>query len=123
MLLADLFGLMPTAAGNSANGDSLLTIVLTSVLAGGLFTGAAQIIKARSDARAVNLETDPDSPRVAIGGAETAVTLMQRALESLEKENERLRNRIGHLEDQAETDRHRIDELEALLRARPAAAT
>jgi hypothetical protein len=91
------------APGLSGDFSTQVAVLLfAAVLGGGLFTGLGNFIRARTSSKQVKLDTDPNSPRVAIGGAETAVILMGLTLKSLQGENERLTSRVAHLEEENE---------------------
>lgn len=84
----------PTS-GFTTSGPVLIFAILVG---GGLFAGIAKLLNAKTAAKQVELEHDPHSPRVAIGGAETAVKLMGETLEAMQSENKRLVQRVEHLE-------------------------
>jgi uncharacterized protein HemX len=101
----------------------LAVLLFAALLGGGIFTGLGNFIKARSTSRQVRLDTDPNSPRVAIGGAETAVKMMEITLRSLQGENKRQAHRIDELEasvksrdDHIENQDKEIDELKESVR-------
>lgn len=93
--------------------SSLLTVVVTGILSGGLGAGVAALIvgratakKTNSEGQAIDAKTPVEVDSIAVQGAETAVLTMQRALESAEA-------RIAELTRDRAADRKRIVELEA----------
>lgn len=92
--------------------SDVLTLIVSGVLGGGLFTGVAALINGRSLARKTDTETEglaaklpAEVDSVVVQGAETAVLTMRSALESAQ-------NRITELEQDRSSDRKRIAELE-----------
>lgn len=93
--------------------DELLKLIVTGLLSGGAFAAVAAIITSRSAAKkgaaevgAINAKLPAEVDSVVVQGAESAVLVMQAALDSATK-------RIAQLERERESDRERIRELEA----------
>lgn len=96
-----------------SSSPSIITTLVTTLLAGGLGTGIGALVTGRANARkttteakAIDAKLPAEVDSVVVQGAEAAVLTMRSALESAT-------NRIAQLEQEREGDRKRIAELEA----------
>lgn len=90
----------------------LVAVIVTGLLTGGIGTGVGALIVGRAnarktvtEARALDAKLPAEVDSIAVQGAEAAVLTMQSALESAAA-------RIKQLEEERESDRKRIADLE-----------
>lgn len=96
----------------SVDTNDVVTVVVTTLLGGGIGTGVGALWSGRavarkttSEAKALDARVPAEVDSVVVQGAESAVLVMQKALESAQ-------SRIVILEQERDRDRARIAELE-----------